>query len=136
MVRYEISVPAKEGFYRLFETTGWNEKYRLTVDELAAALENSWVCVSAYDGEVVIGFGRIVSDRVVHAMVYDLIVDPGCQNQGVGGNILQMLVNICLEENIRDIQLFSAKGRSKFYLKRGFENRPPDAPGLQFKRVA
>jgi hypothetical protein len=39
-----------------------------------------------------------------------------------------------LDANIRDIQLFCARGQRAFYEKRGFVARPDDAPGMQYKR--
>ncbi|MFC1936426.1 GNAT family N-acetyltransferase [Chloroflexota bacterium] len=134
MVRYVNSRPPKEDFWKLFETTGWNQNYQLTIDELDAALDYSWVCISAYEDDDLVGFGRIVSDKVVHAMIFDLIVVPEFQNRGIGSHILDKLLDICQTENIRDIQLFSAKGKADFYIKRGFEARPTDAPGMQFSR--
>ena len=133
MVTYVKSRPTKEDFWKLFETTGWNQNYQLTKDELDAALQNSWVCISAYEGDTLVGFGRLVSDMVVHAMIFDLIVLPEFQKKGIGSTILEMLVDICQTAKIRDIQLFSAKGKAEFYMKRGFEVRPTDAPGMQFR---
>jgi ribosomal protein S18 acetylase RimI-like enzyme len=70
----------------------------------------------------------------MHAMIYDLIVSPDFQNQGIGTRILEMLLKRCREANIRDIQLFCARGKQAFYEKRGFVARPQDAPGMQYRR--
>jgi ribosomal protein S18 acetylase RimI-like enzyme len=133
MLHYERNTPAIDDFWTLFETTGWNQGYALSQEELATALENSWLCISAYVGDQLVGFGRVVTDQAVHAMIYDLIVHPDFQAQGIGGEILGRLVESCVNANIRDIQLFSAEGKSEFYLKRGFETRPVEAPGMQYK---
>jgi len=61
-----------------------------------------------------------VTDQVLHAMIYDLIVDPGYQRQGLGSQVLDRLVARCQEANIRDIQLFCARGKQAFYEKHGF----------------
>lgn len=81
-----------------------------------------------------VGFGRIVTDGVLHAMIYDMIVDPAFQGQGVGTKILCMLVRWCNEAHIRDIQLFCARGKRAFYEKNGFVSRSDDAPGMQYDR--
>jgi GNAT superfamily N-acetyltransferase len=119
-------------FHELFETTGWNENYQLSAQELIRALQSSWFIVAVYEGERLIGVGRLVSDGVLHAMIYELIVLPACQNQGVGSQILVRLIERCQEHHIRDIQLFCARGKRAFYEKRGFVPRPEDAPGMQF----
>ncbi len=132
--QYRTDPPSAEQFWRLFLTTGWNKEYLLSAEEYLQALRLSWYLVCVYEGERLVGFGRLVSDQVVHAMIYDLIVDPEFQNQGIGGEILDQLVQYCKQAQIRDIQLFCARGKRSFYEKRGFVARPADAPGMQFHR--
>jgi ribosomal protein S18 acetylase RimI-like enzyme len=134
-LRYQTYPPTPAQYFALFETTGWNAEAQLTPHNLAKALINSWHMVSAYDeGGHLIGFGRIVTDSI-HAMIYDLIVAPDHQRQGIGGEILDRLVKHCQEAHIRDIQLFCAKGNRAFYERHGFEARPDDAPGMQYRRT-
>lgn len=80
---YGTSIPTSKQFWNLFQTTGWNEEYHLSLDELARALEMSWFMVCVYEDGRLIGFGRVVSDTILHAMIYDLIVDPGYQKRGM-----------------------------------------------------
>jgi ribosomal protein S18 acetylase RimI-like enzyme len=124
-------LPDREAFFTLFETTGWNEEYRLDANQLYNALQHSWICVSAYDGDSLAGFGRVVSDGILHALIVDLIVRPEYQGQGIGSNLLRELVARCREADLRDIQLFCARGQAGFYEKHGFQVRPVDAPGMQ-----
>ena len=129
---FSNDLPSTDQFYALFQTTGWNENYQLSARELHRALQSSGFCVAVYEGDRLIGFGRLVSDGVLHAMIYELIVLPAYQNQGVGSRILTRLIDRCKEHHIRDIQLFCARGKRAFYEKRGFVPRPEDAPGMQF----
>ena len=133
-IEFRPEIPASHEFWELYQTTGWNEKYRLSPDELMQALRSSWYELSAYDGERLIGFGRLVSDGVLHAMIYELIVLPEYQGWGIGGELLGKLVERCHEAGVRDIQLFCARGKRAFYEKRGFVARPDDAPGMQYVR--
>jgi ribosomal protein S18 acetylase RimI-like enzyme len=126
--------PASDQFWKLFQSTGWNEKYGLSPDELMKALKSSWYVLSAYEGKQLVGFGRLVSDGIIHAMIYELIVLPEYQGQGIGGRMLEKLVKKCQESGVRDIQLFCAHGKREFYEKRGFVARPEDAPGMQYAR--
>ena len=134
-LRYQTFPPTPDEYVALFQTTGWNEDYHLTSHDLAKALKESAFMVSAYDEGRLVGFGRVVSDSI-HAMIYDLIVAPDYQRQGIGGEILDRLVKRCQEVHIRDIQLFCARGRHEFYERHGFEARPADAPGMQYRRTA
>jgi GNAT superfamily N-acetyltransferase len=118
----------------LFETTGWNEVYKADLGELSQALDRSWHVVTAHDGDQLVGVGRVVSDGVLYAMICDMIVRPSHQNRGIGSTILRRLVERCKAAGLRDIQLFSAKGKAPFYRNRGFVERPEDAPGMRLKK--
>ena len=133
-ISYRTELPATDQFAALYATTGWNSEHPLSRAELAKALEASWYAVSAYDGARLVGFGRVVGDGVMYAMIHDMIVVPEYQGQGIGAHILQMLVDTCLRANIRDIQLFSARGKRQFYEHHGFVVRPDDGPGMQYRR--
>ena len=133
-IDYRSEIPAMDQYWRLFQSTGWNETYQLSPEELIRALRSSWYVLGAYNGEHLVGFGRLVSDGIVYAMLYELIVLPDYQGQGIGGGILERLVKKCQETGVRDIQLFCAYGKREFYEKRGFVARPEDAPGMQYVR--
>jgi len=132
-IDFKEDFPSRNEFYQLFNTSGWNEEYKLTAAELMEALRNSWFMISAYDQDRFIGFGRMICDGVVHALILDLIVHPEYQNQGMGTTILDKLVEKCRQHKIKDIQLFSVKGKAGFYQKCGFKERPVGAPGMEIK---
>jgi len=134
MIKYTIKKPTPEQFFELFETTGWNSKYELSIDELYTALENSWYIISVFDNDNLIGFGRIICDGIVHALILDVIIHPERQGEGIGKQVMDKLVSKCKTHNIRDIQLFSAKDKEGFYKKLGFEKRTEDSPGMQLEK--
>ena len=131
---YREDQPSRDGFFKLYETTGWNAGYGFSREDLHEALKHSWHMVAAYDGDELVGFGRVLSDGVYHAFICEMIVHSGYQGQGIGREILARLVAKCQAHNIRLIQLFSATGKAEFYRKFGFEERQPGAPGMQLKK--
>jgi N-acetylglutamate synthase-like GNAT family acetyltransferase len=133
---YRDKLPALDAYHQLFETTGWNKSYRADEDELYAAISASWYVLSAYDNDDLVGFGRVISDGVLYALICDLIVKPSCQGQGIGSSLLNRLIARCRAQQIRAIWLFSAKGKSSFYKNFGFAERPSDAPGMQLLTTA
>jgi GNAT superfamily N-acetyltransferase len=135
-LRFENEIPSAEQYWGLFQTTGWNDEYHLSAADLHRSLSASWHVSAVYEkGGRLVGFGRLVSDGVLHAMVYELMVAPDHQNLGIGTNILADLVRFCQDHDIRDIQLFCAQGKRNFYEKRGFVSRPEDAPGMQYRKI-
>ncbi|MGD9060761.1 MAG: GNAT family N-acetyltransferase, partial [Desulfobacterales bacterium] len=135
-IAYHQQVPPATDYDRLFETTGWNNAYQASSQELYQAISNSWYVLSAYENDRLVGFGRIISDGVLYALICDLIVYPACQGKGIGSTLLNKLIERCRSQNIRIIWLFAAKGKSAFYKKFGFLERPTDAPGMQIALTA
>jgi ribosomal protein S18 acetylase RimI-like enzyme len=132
-IQYIARLPKKNEFWKLFAETGWNMNYKLSKNELEQSLKSSWYAVSAYEKDKLVGFGRVISDGVNHAFIVDMIISQSHQGNGIGRMILNMLLDRCKEFNLRDIQLFAAKDKYGFYEKFGFEKRPEDAPGMQYK---
>jgi GNAT superfamily N-acetyltransferase len=135
-VIYSDRRPEPAAYHALFETTGWNEMYCRTAAELADSLRGSWHVITAHAGDELVGAGRLVSDGVQYAVVFDLIVAPAWQGRGIGSTILRRLLTHCEEAGIRDILLFAARGTEPFYRRFSFVPRPADAPGMILRRSA
>lgn len=133
-MKYTEQLPKTEQFFELFETTDWNTKYELTKEELYSALKNSWYAISVFDKDNLIGFGRIICDGIVHALILDVIIHPDRQGEGIGKEVMDKLVSKCKKHKVRDIQLFCAKGKIGFYEKLGFESREDHSPGMQLDK--
>jgi GNAT superfamily N-acetyltransferase len=134
MITLSEQLPDKNEYFSLFITTGWNNEYQASPDDLEKANKNSWLVVCAYEENRLVGFGRAITDFVLHAMIYDMIILPEYQGKGIGTLIIKTLINRCTAQGIRDIQLFCAKGKQAFYEKNGFEARAKDAPGMQLSK--
>ena len=131
-ITYQTTLPDPAQFAALFETTGWNNEYHCTQQELQAACQATWSAMSAYDDGQLVGYGGVISDGVIHALIVNLIVAPAYRGQGIGSVILAELVAKCRAAGVKDIQLFCARGKKGFYEKQGFVARPTEAPGMQF----
>jgi GNAT superfamily N-acetyltransferase len=131
LIEFRAEIPDPLAFVRLFATTGWDPPGRLTVAAAAEALAPTWYAVSAYEGERLVGTGRIIGDGVLHALLVDVIVDPAYRHSGIGSLIVERLVAECRRLRIVDVQLFCAQGVRPFYERLGFAARPDDAPGME-----
>ena len=132
-ISYTTTLPPINAYYELFQTTGWSFRRPLTREVLAIALVKSWYCLFVWDGDKLVGTGRICTDGLLHAIIYDVIVNPDYQRRGIGKQIMERLVQKCIDAQIGSIQLFSAKGKQAFYERLGFVARPDDAPGMQYQ---
>ncbi|MBG0776843.1 MAG: GNAT family N-acetyltransferase [Desulfovibrionaceae bacterium] len=82
-----------------------------------AAFEASYATVFVYDGDVLAGFGRAISDGAYQAAIYDCAVLPECQGRGAGRRIVEALlarVGHC------NVILYAAPGKEGFYERLGF----------------
>lgn len=129
-MKYIEQLPSIEDYYPLYIETGWNEILNLNKDQTETALQKSFSVVSVYDQSALVGFGRIISDGIIYACIYDVMVRSGFNNKGIGSEIIKKLMAQCSLCNIRRIHLFAAKGTENFYKKFGFVNRPADSPGM------
>jgi len=132
-IEYKELLPDTDSYWELFNTTGWNDEYQFNRLDLRNAIDNSWSAISAYHKEKLVGFGRVISDGIHHAFIVDMIIHPEYQRKGIGGLILEKLLKKCKNYNIRDIQLFSAEDKFKFYERYNFKKRSENAPGMQYQ---
>lgn len=128
MITYgdQISV---EDYNALRASVGWN---MIKPERAARGLANSRRIVAYEDGKV-IGLARIISDGGYVTVIYDVIVHPEYQKQGIGTRLMQKVMDSVIEEleegENQMISLFAAKGKEPFYLKFGFEERPNEKMG-------
>jgi GNAT superfamily N-acetyltransferase len=132
-IDFRTDLPPINHYLELFQTTGWKFSRPVTPEVLEMSLARSWYCLFAWDGDRLVGAGRICTDGLLHAIIYDVIVAPDHQGQGIGKQIVQRLVRKCLDAQIGTIQLFSARGKQGFYEKLGFVVRPAEGPGMQYQ---
>lgn len=111
----------------------WRELLEIQAEQ---ALLNSLFVVGAYEGEHLVGMGRIVGDGAVICYIQDLIVIPEYQHKGVGSLVIKALIKYVesLQETGSQMMLclMCAKGRESFYEKHGFIARPTSnlGPGM------
>jgi aralkylamine N-acetyltransferase len=132
MYKYIKEIPDINKYYSLYLETGWNEILKLSKDEVLKALKGSYLCLCVYTGDTLVGFGRINSDGVIYAGLFDVMVKQTYQNQRIGQTIVKKLVEHCELNGIRSIHLFSASGKREFYEKLSFEARPANMPGMKY----
>ncbi|WP_054699992.1 GNAT family N-acetyltransferase [Desulfosarcina cetonica] len=87
-------------------------------EKLKIAAENSHTVCSAFTGQKIIGFGRAISDGQYQSAIYDVVVLPEFQNQGVGKLIMESLLEKLPKSG--PVLIFVAPGKQEFYRKLGF----------------
>ena len=87
-------------------------------EKLKVAAENSYTVCSVFLDDAIVGFGRAISDGQYQSAIYDVVVHPKFQNEGIGKSIM----NALLEKLPKGapVLIYSAPGKQDFYRKLGF----------------
>ncbi|WP_019912374.1 GNAT family N-acetyltransferase [Paenibacillus sp. HW567] len=81
------------------------------------AFENSYAVTFVYDNQTLIGFGRVISDGVSQAAIYNIAADPAYHGQGIGRLIIENLLSFVRHCNVI---LFTHPDKIDFYKHLGF----------------
>lgn len=99
-------------------TGGIGSARRLGEERLQLALEESVKNVSAWEGDQLVGFARLVGDGVSVAYVSYVVVHPRWQDHGLGRRVMDVL----LDGRPEDKFILEARtGAESFYRRLGFE---------------
>jgi len=108
-----------EQLLKLFHQAPW-AKYR-TLDDAREMLRHTDMVLCAWDGDQLIGFGRVLTDFVYRATIWDVVVDKAYQRQGIGTDIVQRILQ---HPKLRRVELFwLCTRRPAFYEKLGFSSK-------------
>lgn len=77
-----------------------------------------------------IGMARATSDHAFNATIWDVLVDPEYQGQGLGRALVEQMVRSLLRKDISNITLFADAKVVSFYKQLGFEADPEGIKGM------
>lgn len=104
---------------RLFHQAPWAKDR--TLDDTKEMLRYTDMALCAWDGDQLVGFGRVLTDFVYRATIWDVIVDKAYQKQGIGTDIVQRILN---HPRLKKVDLFWLCTRMPgFYEKLGFSSK-------------
>ncbi|KAF5176959.1 N-acetyltransferase protein [Thalictrum thalictroides] len=122
----------------LSDKVGWP---RRPPSKVAAALKNSYMVATLHsmrkspdaegsDQMELIGLARATSDHAFNATIWDVLVDPNYQGQGLGKALVEQMIRALLRKDIGNITLFADSQVVEFYRNLGFEPDPDGIKGM------
>lgn len=94
-------------------------------DEDIEKANHSFYSVYAYDGDTLVGLGRVASDGFIAAVMSGICVRNDYRRQGIGGEIVKRIVEYCQTGNYQlNVQIFCEDSLIKWYEGMGFEKMP------------
>ena len=115
----------------LFQAEWWTKGR--TKDDVVKALASAGPVFAFIDPEVdeLVAFARAMTDGVYKAMIFDIIVKSPWRNTGLGGLLMETVMNSPELVNIKHRELYCLAEMVPFYRKWGFTD---ELTGLHFMR--
>lgn len=105
------------GLYRLADWVSDGEDCSF----INRAVAGSFLAAAAFEGENLVGMGRVLSDGISDAYIQDVVVHPDFRGKGIGGKIVMFLVSELEARGVDWIALVGEPGTENFYSHLGFE---------------
>nr|YP_009393829.1 hypothetical protein [Polysiphonia sertularioides]ARW62391.1 hypothetical protein [Polysiphonia sertularioides] len=120
-----------EDLEKLCDSVGW---VRRPLRKVKYALENSFLIVSIFlykeNKKQLIGFARVTSDGSFNATIWDVVVHPDFQGNGLGKLLMHAIIKELRTYDISTITLFADPEVIKFYKHIGFTIDPDGVKGM------
>ncbi|MDA3931180.1 MAG: GNAT family N-acetyltransferase [Tenericutes bacterium] len=115
----DFNILSKDQVYHLYEEAGWTN-YTKDINKVLFGIQNSAFVYTAWDGRLLIGLVRVVSDNYTIAYIQDLLVLKKYQHLGIGKNLVEEVKK--KYHHVRQIVLLTDKeGPLPFYESLGFQ---------------
>ncbi|GBF81784.1 GNAT family N-acetyltransferase [Aphanothece sacrum] len=115
----------------LCDAVGWA---RRPLRKVKRALSYSFLVVSMWEvrgnKRRLIGFARATSDHAFNATIWDVVIHPKFQSQGLGKSMIKYMIRQLRNEDISNITLFADPHVIDFYRRLGFVLDPEGIKGM------
>lgn len=88
-------------------------------EDLATAISHSCPVVTAWHGELLIGFARATSDGVYRATIWDVVVHDDYQGAGLGRKLVETVLSHPHMSSVERVYLMTTN-QQRFYQRVGF----------------
>ena len=105
--------------YRSYEW--WDDR---TAEDVRRALEATDLAVGLFDSDDLVAAGRVLTDGVYYAKVYDVIVAETYRGRGVGAEVMAAIRSRGALSDVDVVTLDCREGLVPFYESCGFERHP------------
>lgn len=115
----------------LCSAVGWS---RRPLRKVKKAIQHSFLVVTMWEQRGtqrrLIGFSRATSDHAFNATIWDVVVHPDFQSQGLGKALMKHMIKKLRGEDISNITLFADPQVVDFYRRLGFMSDPEGIKGM------
>ena len=109
--------------HNLFYLAGWSDQ--IISEEMKINFNrpfiNSTLVLSAWSNKKLVGCIRVLSDKIIRSVIYDLVIDPKFQNHGIGKELVKRSMTY-FQDTEWIIQ--TTNKIEKYYTRLGFKKYP------------
>ena len=115
----------------LCDAVGW---VRRPFRKVKTAIEHSFLTISLFyhedNSQKLIGFARATSDHAFNATIWDVVIHPNFQGNGLGKTLMDQIIQQLRYSDITTITLFADPQVVSFYKNLGFMTDPDGVKGM------
>jgi len=124
-ITHTLTKTQVDTLHRLYRREWWTSNRNRK--EIEIMLRHSTLIVAIEDeAKELIGFSRILSDRIFKAEIYDIIVHPDYRDQGIGKRLIQTILS---HPDLAQVQQFNLQCKAEmlpYYQQFGFTDQLDD----------
>jgi N-acetylglutamate synthase-like GNAT family acetyltransferase len=115
--RYLVNPKVDAGeLAKLRKAVGWGERRH----EQKKNISCTYLAVACFDEERLVGYVEVLSDGVDDALIRGLMVDPGCQRQGIALELINIVTAEIRKDRIKTVNVLFEPELEPLYCKAGF----------------
>lgn len=119
VVTFSEEIPTASQLVRLFHQAPWAKDR--SPEQTQEMLRQTDLVLCAWDGDQLVGFGRVLTDFMYRATIWDVIVDRAYHKQGIGTEIVRRILH---HPRLVQVELFwLCTRRPGFYERLGFSSK-------------
>lgn len=123
-IEYLSALKRPQDTIDLYKALEWYQLSGYTDEDIEKA-NASFYSVYAYDGDKLVGLGRVASDGLIAAVMSGICVRTDYRRHGIGAEIVKRLTEYCQTGIYKlNVQLFCEDSLIKWYEGLGFEKMP------------
>jgi predicted GNAT family N-acyltransferase len=119
-VKHSLKEQQVHDLLRLYQNEWWSKGRELS--QVREVLRHSDLIVAVCDGKRVVAFARVLTDFVLKAIIFDVIVDAAYRSQGLGRLLMNEVVNHPSLKAVKHLELYCLPGLLPFYEQWGFSS--------------
>ncbi len=127
---YQLSQQNLVELHQLYLDEWWTKDRTFT--ETQQVVQGSQICIALIDNTGSLrGFARVLTDYVVKALIFDVIVDKAYRRQGLGDKLITLIKSHSALTQVKCFELYCLPALELFYQEHQFTN---DVSGIQLMR--